>query len=105
MKLRGPFSSLDLAKAMAATALRGSLTPQEYLQAISKELGRTEKVIQLRMLIGLLGLDPSEDTTPEIYKILIQAQKDDVKEWAKVIDLCSYNGSRLAWYGQRRFGH
>jgi hypothetical protein len=42
-------------------------------------------VIQLRMLIGLLGLDPSADTTPEIYKIVTQAQNDDAEEWARVI--------------------
>jgi hypothetical protein len=74
---------LDLAKALTTTVLRGSLTPQEYLQAISKVSSRTEKLIQLRMLIGLLGLDPSEDTTPEICKILREAQKDDFKEYGR----------------------
>jgi len=84
-KLRGPFSSLDLAKAVTTTALRGSLTPREYLQAIAKVIKRTDKVIQSRMVIGLLGLDPSKDTNDEIYSILEQAQDDDSEEWVRVI--------------------
>jgi hypothetical protein len=85
-KLRGPFSSLDLAKAVTTTALRGSLTPAEYLESISQVLSRTDKVIQLRMLIGLLGLDPSEETNPEIYKIVSQAQEAPKhEEWVRTI--------------------
>jgi hypothetical protein len=68
-KLRGPFSSLDLAKAVTTTALRGSLTPKEYIHMIGQVIGRADKVIQCRMLVGLLGLDPSADLNVEIYKV------------------------------------
>ena len=84
-KLRGPFSSLDLAKAVTTPALRGSLTPKEYLQSIYKVFGRTEKVIQLRIMIGLLGLDPSEEIDSEILNILKQAQGEDMEEWVRII--------------------
>jgi hypothetical protein len=86
-KLRGPFSSLDLAKAVTTTALRGSLTPKEYLQLIGKVLARTDKVIQLRILVGLLGLDPSEETSQEIYSVLQQAQQAAPlhEEWVRTV--------------------
>ena len=85
-KLRGPFSSLDLAKAISNTALRGSHTPKEYLQLISKVLSRTDKVIQLRILIGLLGLDASNETNEEIYGVLQQAQDATLhEEWVRTV--------------------
>jgi hypothetical protein len=85
-KLRGPFSSLDLAKAISTTALRGSHTPSEYLQLISKVLSRTDKVIQLRILVGLLGLDSTRDTTDDIYNVLQQAQDADRhEEWVRTV--------------------
>ena len=76
-KLRGPFSSLDLAKAVTTKALRTTMRrssqlgaisgdnninndrdpAKEYLQNLSSVLKRTNKVIQCRMLIGLLGLN------------------------------------------------
>lgn len=85
-KLRGPFSSLDLAKSVSTNALRGSLTPSQYLQNLSKVLSRTDKVIQSRMLIGLLGLDPTPETTVEIHKILHQAQEAPAhEEWVRAI--------------------
>ena len=76
-KLRLPFSSLDLAKAVSTTKLRTSLRrssqlgritgssstehdahdpAKEYLENLSRVLIRTDKVKQCRMLIGLLGL-------------------------------------------------
>jgi hypothetical protein len=85
-KLRGPFSSLDLAKAVTTTALRGSLTPTEYIHMIGKVIGRTDKVIQCRMLVGLLGLDPSADLNVEIYKVLQQTQEAPLhEEWVRTV--------------------
>jgi hypothetical protein len=85
-KLRGPFSSLDLAKAVSNTALRGSLTPKEYIHMISQVIGRTDKVIQSRMLVGLLGLDPSADLNVEIYKVLQQTQEAPLnEEWVRTV--------------------
>ncbi|KAG7345223.1 hypothetical protein IV203_032754 [Nitzschia inconspicua] len=84
-KLRGPFSSLDLAKAVSTAALRSSSSSliktttlssptvesssntnatnaaKEYLQNLLCVFSRTDKVIQCRMLIGLMGLN--DDTT------------------------------------------
>lgn len=84
-KLRGPFSSLDLAKSVTTTALRGSLTPPQYLQNLNKVLLRTDKVSQLRILIGLLGLEPEPLLDAEIYKILQTAQQESDEEWVRII--------------------
>ena len=73
---------------------------------IAQVLNRTDKVIQLRILVGLLGLespttstskstssanvvsssptDPDE-TTPEIYRILQQAQTSGYEDWVRSI--------------------
>ena len=129
-KLRGPFSSLDLAKAVSTAALRqssqivssssnnssnnntnnksgdGSDPAQEYLHNLSSVLGRTNKVIQCRMLIGLLGLNDmrtnkrdtttsttdnttnntteSQYLTPEILRILHETQEGPLhEEWVR----------------------
>jgi hypothetical protein len=117
-KLRGPFSSLDLAKAVSTAALRqssqigssSSTAPgdvndpaQEYLHSLSSVLGRTNKVIQCRMLIGLLGLNDmrtnkkdtttdnntnnateSQYLTPEILRILHETQEGPLhEEWVR----------------------
>jgi hypothetical protein len=79
-KLRGPFSSLDLGRAIASAR-----SPREYLQSISKVLPRMEKVVQLRVLVGLLGVDPSEDTDDVIFEILTEAQEAPLhEEWVRV---------------------
>eukprot|EP00536_Pseudo-nitzschia_multiseries_P005973 jgi/Psemu1/191879/e_gw1.121.75.1 len=116
-KLRGPFSSLDLAKAVSTTALRGSAhvaatirsasddahdPAREYLQNLSSVFGRTNKVIQCRMLIGLLGLNDMRTNklggdgnaynneaagqylTPEIIRILHETQESSLHEdWVR----------------------
>ncbi|VEU40496.1 unnamed protein product [Pseudo-nitzschia multistriata] len=113
-KLRGPFSSLDLAKAVSTTALRGSShigsssatddtqdPAREYLNNLSSVFGRTNKVIQCRMLIGLLGLNDmrtnkngadgendnkggSQYLTPEILRILHETQEGPLHEdWVR----------------------
>ena len=85
-KLRGPFSSLDLAKAISTTALRGSMSPKEYLEMIGKVVGRTDKVIQLRILVSLLGLEGVGDVSDEIYKVLQQTQDSSShEEWVRTI--------------------
>jgi hypothetical protein len=92
-KLRGPFSSLDLAKAVSTAALRSSSSSlvktesstassnatsaaKEFLHNLLSVFSRTEKVIQCRMLIGLMGLDDSyksgessvsSSLTPELF--------------------------------------
>eukprot|EP00535_Pseudo-nitzschia_heimii_P011982 CAMPEP_0197198026 /NCGR_PEP_ID=MMETSP1423-20130617/33165_1 /TAXON_ID=476441 /ORGANISM="Pseudo-nitzschia heimii, Strain UNC1101" /LENGTH=376 /DNA_ID=CAMNT_0042651855 /DNA_START=101 /DNA_END=1228 /DNA_ORIENTATION=+ len=112
-KLRGPFSSNDLAKAVSTAALRPPSTTtqfgssgndandlaRKYLQDLSAVFGRTNKVIQCRMLIGLLGLndltknkpadgdddgdDPAQYLTPEILRILHETQEDFHEEWVR----------------------
>ncbi len=114
-KLRGPFSSLDLAKAVSTAALRQSSQigssnttadnakdpAREYLDNLSSVFNRTNKVIQCRMLIGLLGLNDmrtnkndrsdnnaENDTTnqyltPEILRILHETQEASHEEWVR----------------------
>jgi hypothetical protein len=86
-KLRGPFSSLDLAKTVTTNQLRGSLSKSEYLKNVGKVFSRAEKTTQLRVLIGLLGLDPSTETDDEIHTILVNSQtkSQHVEEWVRVI--------------------
>lgn len=86
-KLRGPFSSLDLAKTVTTNQLRGSLSKSEYLKNVGKVFRRAEKTTQLRVLIGLLGLDPSTETDDEIHAILANSQtkSQHVEEWVRVI--------------------
>jgi hypothetical protein len=82
-KLRGPFSSLDVAK--AATSTRG-LSPRQYIQQLIKVFPRMDKVTKLRVLIAMLGLDPSDDTDDLIYNLLQDAQEDRLsEEWVKII--------------------
>ena len=111
-KLRGPFSSLDLSKAVSTAALRqigahssnnnDSKDPaREYLENLASVMGRTNKVIQCRMLIGLLGLNDMRTSkketigsendgnktqylTPEILRILEQTQEAPLYEdWVR----------------------
>lgn len=110
-KLRGPFSSLDLSKAVSTASLRpASLAipddsndpAQKYLDDLSSVFGRTNKVIQCRMLIGLLGLNDLTDSkketsdgdgnesesssqylTKEILRILHETQGSHHEEWVR----------------------
>jgi hypothetical protein len=85
-KLRVPFSSLDLVKAVTTSALRGSQSAPEYLEKIAQVLPRTDKVIRNRILIGLLGLDANEDTDVQVEKILVATQEAPLhEEWVRVI--------------------
>lgn len=85
-KLRAPFSSLELAKAVTTSAARDSLSPAEYLDRIRQTISRTDKSIQMRILIGLLGLDPSPETDPVIPQIVQLAQEAPKhEEWVRVI--------------------
>ena len=52
---------------------------------ISKVIFWTDKVIQMQILIGLLGLDPLLDTTDESYHMLQFTQNKLTKDWVKVI--------------------
>ena len=112
-KLRDSFSSLDLAKAVSTAALRqssqigssSSTAPdnandpaREYLHNLSSVVSRTNKVVQCRMLIGLLGLNDmrtnkndhanndskSQYLTPEILRILHNTQEAPLhEEWVR----------------------
>ena len=84
-KLRGPFSSLDLSKAVTTAALRKTMTPPEYLENLNQVLLRTDKVSQLRILIGLLGLEPEKKLDEKVLEVLTTAQEDSAEDWVKVI--------------------
>ena len=86
-KLRGPFSSLELAKAVQTTALKQNTTAVEYLQRLSQVLHRADKITQLRILIGLLALDPDfAEQDEQIDRILTQAQESPTyDEWVRVV--------------------
>ena len=93
-KLRGPFSSLEFARAVHTHALRGG-TVVQYLKNLSTVLARTDKVIQSRILIGLLGLETKEiqtssqsqgAVTRELHRILQQAQTSPTHEqWPRIV--------------------
>ena len=55
-KLRGPFTPLELTKVMVTPALRSGISMVEYTQQLAAVFGRTEKVIQLRILLALAAL-------------------------------------------------
>lgn len=119
-KLRGPFSSLDLAKAVSTAALRSSSSSlvktspsrsnsssatnaaKDYLHNLLSVFSRTDKVIQCRMLIGLMGLEDNSNNisnnessnhqnghsvsllTPDILEILKETQKGPLhEEWVR----------------------
>ena len=93
-KLRGPFTSLELTKVLTTPALRGShLNEAQYLNQVSKVFSRADKVIQMRILIGLLGLEPDDDDhdgnndlDAEIAALIDQAQEAPRhEEWVRVI--------------------
>ncbi|KAL3928667.1 MAG: hypothetical protein SGBAC_012549 [Bacillariaceae sp.] len=84
-KLRGPFSSLDLSKAVTTSALRKTMTPPEYLDNLNQVLLRTDKVTQLRMLVGLLGLEPEQELDTKVLEVLNTAQEESEEPWVKVI--------------------
>jgi len=94
-KLRGPFSSLEFAKAVQTHALRGG-TVVKYLENLSTVLARTDKVIQSRILIGLLGLEKEihegntlnhrNNITRQLYHLVQQAQTSPTHEqWARIV--------------------
>jgi hypothetical protein len=85
-KLRGPYSSLDIAKIISTKSLRGNLSAKEFLRNIAHVLDRADKMTQLRALVGLLGLEPDVEADEEVYQILTQAQDSPpYEEWVRVI--------------------
>ena len=85
-KLRGPFSSLDLAKAVSTAALTSNDVAAQYLHNVCAVLPRAEKVTQLRILTGLLGLEPASDVDAAVQNIVETAQDAPVyEEWVRVI--------------------
>lgn len=81
-KLRAPFSSLELSRAISTAP-----SPKEYLEMIAKVLPRMEKVVQLRLLVGLLGVERSEEIDTVMLDILTQAQDKALllfEDWTRV---------------------
>jgi len=86
-KLRPPFSSLELAKAVSQAALTERADSSNYLEQVAAVLPRAEKNTQLRLLVGLLGLDTvSSENDAAIRTILESAQEAPIyDEWVRVI--------------------
>jgi hypothetical protein len=106
-KLRGPFSSLDLTRAAQTAALRttndnnntnnnntkNTNTTTQYLQRLATVLHKADKIVQMRVLIGLLGLLPAvEDNDAHqqvgvvVWQILTAAGTAPVhEEWVRVV--------------------
>ena len=112
-KLRGPYSSLELTKAIATPALRVLTTAgtaahtsrssnkpcsaRQYLRRISKILSRADKATQLRILIALLGLEENGVThekddvdhkklRKEVSRLVQQAQTAPTyDEWVIIV--------------------
>lgn len=101
-KLRGPFSSLDFARSVSQVAVSSATTSTtrggdvrnnhhnvssaQYLRQVARVLQRAEKVTQLRLLIGLLGFESTDDTNEAIRSILKRAQEAPIyEEWVRVV--------------------
>jgi hypothetical protein len=81
-KLRGPFTSIDFAKAVSSATAASN----EYLSSVLSVLPLAEKITQLRILIGNLGLEPSTVNDDEIKNILTTTQQAPLyEEWVRVI--------------------
>jgi hypothetical protein len=90
LKLRGPFSSLELTKAAHTVGLRkpeDDSAPVEFLERLAQVLHRTDKITKLRILIALLGFDPDHgELDAQIDAILTDAQESPKhEEWVRVI--------------------
>jgi hypothetical protein len=90
LKLRGPFSSLELTKTAQTVGLRkpeDDSAPVEFLERLAQVLHRTDKITKLRILIGLLGFDPDHgELDAQIDAILTDAQESPKhEEWVRVI--------------------
>ena len=108
-KLRTPFSSLELAKAVQNASLRSSSNNSnnanghstsstsaaaEYLDRLSQVLHRTDKITQLRILVGLMNINSCDASRQRqqhqqdesINRILTQAQEAPLyDDWVRVI--------------------
>lgn len=86
-KLRAPFSSLELAKTVESMRRKSAhVTAADYLDRLSQVLHRTDKITQLKSIIGLLGFDPGEEHDVQADLILNQTQeRADFEEWVRVI--------------------
>jgi hypothetical protein len=90
-KLRVPFSSLDLTKAIVTPALRGSsgsnvTSAADYLTCLAEVIARTDKVIRMRALLSLLGLEPDAETDPVIARICQETQEGPLHEdWVRAV--------------------
>mmetsp|Transcript_10841 Transcript_10841/g.16665 ORF Transcript_10841/g.16665 Transcript_10841/m.16665 type:complete len:481 (-) Transcript_10841:31-1473(-) len=82
-KVRGPFSSLEIAKAVTST--RG-LTPRQYLENVRSVFHKMDKVTKVRVLVALLGLDPSDETDDIIYDLYTTAEEEKGSVgWVRVV--------------------
>ena len=93
-KLRGPFTPLELTKVLTTPALRNGLSISAYCDNLAAVFGRTDKVIQMRILLALAGLllqnekiaDEADAIQTTIFEILRDAQSSGgQEEWVRMI--------------------
>ena len=93
-KLRGPFTPLELTKVLTTPALRNGLSIAAYTENLAAVFGRTDKVIQMRILLALAGLllqdekigDDADAIRTTIFEILHDAQTSGgQEEWVRMI--------------------
>mmetsp|Transcript_16947 Transcript_16947/g.34111 ORF Transcript_16947/g.34111 Transcript_16947/m.34111 type:complete len:587 (+) Transcript_16947:84-1844(+) len=93
-KLRGPFTPLELTKVLTTPALRNGLSISAYCDNLAAVFGRTDKVIQMRILLALAGLllqnekiaDEADAIRTTIFEILHDAQTSGgQEEWVRMI--------------------
>jgi hypothetical protein len=72
---------------VSATTLSSEYgSAENYLENVCAVLPRAEKVTQLRLLVGLLGLEQSMETDRAIQKILTTAQQAPLfDEWTRIV--------------------
>ena len=72
-KLRGPFAPLELTKTMTTPALRGpGVSIVDYLEQLALVFPRTEKVVQMRILMALAALLLEEEALADENEARIQ---------------------------------
>ena len=93
-KLRGPFTPLELTKVLTTPALRNDLSISTYCDNLAAVFSRTDKVIQMRILLALAGLllqnekiaDEADAIRTTIFEILHDAQSSGgQEEWVRMI--------------------
>jgi len=84
LKLKSPFSSLELAKSLIQ---QKDQSPEEFLDSLAHVLHRTDKITQVRAVLGLLGFSSDGEKYEKLMNIAKHTQEKSAKyeEWVRVV--------------------